>query len=39
MTIPTDEEVDNYINSLTWHDETTDDERTLVAGNIRGFVS
>ncbi len=30
--------VEEYIRELPWSPEATDEERTLVAGNIRGFV-
>lgn len=31
--------VEKYIQSLTWSPEATDHEKTLVAGNIRGFAA
>lgn len=37
--IPTDESVERYIRSLTWSAEAGEDEKALVAGNIRGFVT
>lgn len=37
--LPTDNEVENYINTLTWFQGTSDDHKTLIAGNIRGFWS
>ena len=30
--------VENYISTLKWSDEVSDETRTLVAGNIRGAV-
>ncbi|WP_208110078.1 hypothetical protein [Methylocaldum gracile] len=38
-TLPTPNEVDEYIQSLKWNNETDDYARTLVAGNIRCFVA
>lgn len=32
-------DVDQYINNLPWSDHATDHEKTLVAGNLRGFFS
>jgi hypothetical protein len=29
--------INGYINHLSWPDKATDREKTLVAGNIRGF--
>lgn len=37
--IPTDEDVESYIRSLPWSDDAEEHEKTLVAGNIRGFVA
>ena len=37
--LPTDDEVREYINTLPWTDDATDHEKTLVGGNIIGFVS
>lgn len=33
------EAVEDYIKSLTWSPESTDDERAAAIGNIRGFAS
>lgn len=37
--IPTPERVEDYIRSLQWSTDTTESEKTLVAGNIRGFAT
>jgi len=37
--LPTDDEVEDYIKTLTWFQCTSDDHKTLIAGNIRGFWS
>jgi len=33
-----EELINGYINHLSWSDQATDREKTLVAGNIRGFA-
>lgn len=35
--IQTDDNIEDYIRSLPWSEYATDDEKTLVAGNIRRF--
>ena len=30
--------INGYINHLSWSDQATDHEKTLVAGNIQGFA-
>lgn len=37
--LPTDERVEDYIRSLPWSTEAGEYEKTLVAGNLRAFVS
>jgi hypothetical protein len=33
------EKAEAFIRSLKWHEDTPEDIRTLVVGNIRGFAS
>jgi hypothetical protein len=37
--LPTDDQVEEYIKTLTWFQSTPDDIKTLIFGNIRGFWS
>ncbi len=39
MTDPIDNTAEDYIRSLNWSAEAKDYEKTLVAGNIRGFYA